>query len=268
MALAKDTLGNYEGTRSVVNLPERVEVLGAPVDPWTMEQTVAATDALIKQGGFAHLIGVNADKLLQMRDDPEMDSCVRRCEIVNADGASMVMASKKLGIDLPERVAGIDLMWELCGLAEREGHKVYLLGAKAEVVAKTAEVLVERYPGMTIVGYRDGYFSDGDFDDVVAEVEQNKPDIVFVGITSPKKERLIERFRELGAKGAFVGVGGSFDVVSGNIPRAPMWMQRVNLEWLFRMMQEPKRLAKRYLVGNTRFYLLLRKELKRSKTNV
>ena len=119
MALAKETIGNYEGTGSTVDLPGRVEVLGAPVDPWTMEQTVEATDALIKEGRFAHLIGVNADKLLQMRDDPEMDACVRRCEIVNADGASMVMAAKKLGVDLPERVAGIDLMWELCGLAER-----------------------------------------------------------------------------------------------------------------------------------------------------
>ena len=91
MALAKETIGNYEGTGSTVDLPGRVEVLGAPVDPWTMEQTVEATDALIKEGRFAHLIGVNADKLLQMRDDPEMDACVRRCEIVNADGASMVM---------------------------------------------------------------------------------------------------------------------------------------------------------------------------------
>ena len=121
MALAKETRGKYEGTSSTVDLPGRVEVLGAPVDPWTMGQTVEATDALIKEGRFAHLIGVNADKLLQMRDDPEMDACVRRCEIVNADGASMVMAAKKLGVDLPGRVAGIDLMWELCGLAEREG---------------------------------------------------------------------------------------------------------------------------------------------------
>lgn len=250
-----------------LNLPARVDVMGAPVDPWTMEQTVEAADALIKDGRFAHLIGVNADKLLQMRDDSEMDVCVRRCEIVNADGASMVMAAKKLGVDLPGRVAGIDLMWELCALAEREGHRVYLLGAKAEVVEKTAEVLAERYPKMTIAGYRDGYFKDEEFDDVVAEVEQARPDIVFVGITSPKKERLIERFRELGAKGVFVGVGGSFDVVSGNIPRAPMWMQRANLEWLFRMMQEPKRLVKRYVVGNTRFYLLLRKEAKRGKAN-
>ena len=195
--------------------------MGAPVDPWTMGQTVDATDALIKDGRFAHLIGVNADKLLQMRDDPEMDACVRRCEVVNADGASMVMAAKKLGVELPGRVAGIDLMWELCALAEREGHRVYLLGAKAEVVKRTAEVLAERYPGMAIAG----------------------------------------------ARGAFVGVGGSFDVVSGNIPRAPMWMQRANLEWLFRMMQEPKRLVKRYVVGNTRFYLLLRKEAKRGKAN-
>lgn len=267
MALAKETRGKYEGTSSTVDLPGRVEVLGAPVDPWTMGQTVEATDALIKEGRFAHLIGVNADKLLQMRDDPEMDACVRRCEIVNADGASMVMAAKKLGVDLPGRVAGIDLMWELCGLAEREGHSVYLLGAKAEVVAKTAEVLSERYPNMVLAGYRDGYFGDDEFDAVVAEVERAEHDIVFVGITSPKKERLIERFRELGAKGAFVGVGGSFDVVSGNIPRAPMWMQRANLEWLFRMMQEPKRLVKRYVVGNTRFYMLLRKESKRSKAN-
>lgn len=234
MAHSKDTQDKYGDARFNTVLPKRVEVLGAPVDPWTMKQTVEATDALIKEGGFAHLIGVNADKLLQMRDDPEMDACVRRCEIVNADGASMVMAAKKLGVNLPGRVAGIDLMWELCGLAEREGHRVYLLGAKAEVVA---------------------------------EVEQAEPDIVFVGITSPKKERLIERFRELGAKGAFVGVGGSFDVVSGNIPRAPMWMQRANLEWLFRMVQEPKRLVRRYVVGNTRFYMLLRKEAKRSKAN-
>ena len=241
--------------------------MGVPVDPWTMAQTVEATNALIKDGCFAHLIGVNADKLLQMRDDPEMDTCVRRCEVVNADGASMVMAAKKLGVGLPGRVAGIDLMWELCALAEREGHRVYLLGAKAEVVEKTAEVLSERYPNMTIAGYRDGYFKDDEFDAVVAEVEQARPDIVFVGITSPKKERLIERFRELHAKGAFVGVGGSFDVVSGNIPRAPMWVQRANLEWLFRMMQEPKRLVKRYMVGNARFYLLLRKEAKRGKVN-
>ncbi len=240
------------------DLPERVEVLGAPIDPWTMEETVEATGRIVSGGMFAHLIGVNADKLLQMRDDPWMDACVRRCEVVNADGASMVMAAERLGVEVPERVAGVDLMRELCALAERRGHPVYLLGAKAEVVAKAAEALRLDFPALPIAGYRDGYFGEGEFDRVAEEVMGTAPAIVFVGITSPKKERLIERFRELGATGAFVGVGGTFDVVSGCIPRAPMWMRRANLEWLFRMAQEPRRLVKRYVVGNVRFFRILR----------
>ena len=245
------------------DLPNRVEVMGAPVDPWTMEQTVEACRRIVAEGLFAHLIGVNADKLLQMNDDPWMDACVRRCEVVNADGASMVMAARRLGVDVPERVAGVDLMWQLCSLAERCGHPVYLLGAKSEVVEKTAAVLIERHPALIVCGFRDGYFKDDEFDSVFVEVSAARPAIIFVGITSPKKERLIERFRELGATGAFVGVGGSFDVVSGNIPRAPIWMQRANLEWMFRMFQEPKRLFGRYAVGNARFMRMLRAEEKK-----
>lgn len=245
--------------------PERVEVMGAPVDPWTMAQTVAKTKELVDSGAFAHLIGVNADKLLQMRDDPEMDAIVRRCEVVNADGASMVMAARRLGAPVPERVAGIDLMGELCALAENEGYRVFLLGARREVAERTRDALVAEHPGLDVVGVRDGYFGEGEFDEVAEEVRGSGAQVTFVGITSPKKERLIERFRDLGLKGAYVGVGGSFDVVSGAIPRAPMWMRRARLEWLFRMMQEPGRLAKRYIVGNARFMALLRKEEKRMK---
>lgn len=234
--------------------------MGAPVDPWDMEQTVEATDRLVSSGEFAHLIGVNADKLLQMLDDPWMSACVRGCEVVNADGASMVMAASRLGVDLPCRVAGIDLMHELCGLAEKRGYPVYLLGAKEEVVAKTAEVLRGEFPRLIIAGVRNGYFSDSDWDFVAEDVRSSGASITFVGITSPKKEKLIEYFRELGLMGAFVGVGGSFDVVSGNIPRAPMWVQRMNLEWAFRMVQEPNRLVKRYLIGNTRFLRMLHAE--------
>lgn len=247
------------------SLPKRVAVMGAPVDPWTMAQTVERTKELIDSGAFAHLIGVNADKLLQMRDDSEMDAIVRRCEVVNADGASMVMAAQRLGEPVPERVAGIDLMGELCSLAEREGYRVFLLGAKREVVERTRDVLIGEHPRIEIAGIRDGYFGEEEFDAVAEDVRESGAQITFVGITSPKKERLIERFRDLGLKGAYVGVGGSFDVVSGAIPRAPMWMQRAHLEWLFRMMQEPGRLTKRYVVGNARFMALLRKEEKRLK---
>lgn len=243
--------------------PARVSVMGVPVDPLTMRQTVDRAKDLIEAGGFAHLIGVNADKVLQMLDDPEMDEIVRKCEIVNADGASMVMAARELGVAVPERVAGIDLMWELCSLAEREKYRVFLLGAKREVVEKTRDVLTGSFPQIVVVGVRDGYFGEKDFDSVAEEVRESGAQITFVGITSPKKERLIERFRELGLTGAYVGVGGSFDVVSGNIPRAPLWMQRARLEWLFRMMQEPGRLVKRYVTGNVRFLRLLGREKKR-----
>lgn len=243
--------------------PARVSVMGVPVDPLTMRQTVDRTKDLIEAGGFAHLIGVNADKVLQMLDDPEMDGIVRKCEIVNADGASMVMAARELGVAVPERVAGIDLMWELCSLAEREKYRVFLLGAKQEVVEKTRDILTESFPQIVVVGVRDGYFGEKDFDSVAEEVRESGAQITFVGITSPKKERLIERFRELDLTGVYVGVGGSFDVVSGNIPRAPLWMQRARLEWLFRMMQEPGRLVKRYVTGNVRFLRLLGREKKR-----
>lgn len=249
----------------LVGLPERVEVMGAPVDPWDMAQTVEATERLIDAGAFAHLMGVNADKLLQMRDDPWMDACVRGCEVVNADGASMVMAAERLGSPLPCRVAGIDLMRELCALAERRGYPVYLLGARPEVVTRTAEVLRGEFPEMRIAGAHDGYFGDSEWKDVAEDVRESGAAITFVGITSPKKERLIERFRELGLSGAFVGVGGSFDVVSGSIPRAPIWIQKANLEWAFRMAQEPGRLVKRYAVGNTRFLRLLHAEKKKMK---
>ena len=171
----------------------------------------------------------------------------------------MVIAAKKLGIEVPERVAGIDLMWKLCDLAEEKGYSVYLLGAKTEVVESAVKALIEQYPQMNVCGYRDGYFKECEFDSVVAEVSSMRPAIVFVGITSPKKEQLIEYFRTQEVAGVFVGVGGSFDVVSGNIPRAPVWMQRATLEWLFRMMLEPGRLIKRYAVGNIRFYRILRK---------
>ena len=122
--------------------PERVEVMGVPVDPLTMSQTVEVAGELVDSGSFAHFVGVNADKVLQMLDDPEMDAMVRSCEIINADGASMLLAARRLGVFIPERVAGIDLMLELCKLAQQKGYRIGLVGAKEEVVEKTKEASV------------------------------------------------------------------------------------------------------------------------------
>lgn len=247
------------------NYPHRIKMMDVSIDPFTMEETVAKTGEYICDRKFAHLIGINADKILQIKEDPAIKTIVERCEIVNADGASMLIAANKLKIELPERVAGIDLMLELCSVAAAKGYSVYLLGAKRPVVEKTAEVLKEKYVGINICGIHDGYFSVDEDREIIEEVKSLSPQIVFVGITSPRKELLIEKFREYGATAVFVGVGGSFDVVSGNIPRAPKWMQEMKLEWLFRLFQEPKRLLKRYFVGNIKFLILLNKAKREAK---
>ena len=244
------------------DLPPRVSIMGIPVDPWTMEQTVERACRYVESGSFAHFIGVNADKFLQMRDDPAMEDVVRRCEVVNADGSSICIAARKFGIALPERVAGIDLMLRLCAVARDRGYRVFLLGARDDVVRQTETSLERRYPGIQVVGARDGYFGREHYAAVADEVAAEAPDLVFVGITSPKKEEVIEFCRERGLHGVFVGVGGSFDVVSGNLARAPRWMQSLGLEWLFRMLQEPGRLFKRYAGGNWRFMRLVHRELK------
>lgn len=135
-----------------------------------------------------------------------------------------------------------------------------MLGAKQSVVEKTAEVLKHRHPKLKIVGIHNGYFKENDWSNVSQELKEKNPDFVFVGITSPIKEYLIEYLQGEGHKSVFMGVGGSFDVISGNIPRAPQWMQKANLEWLFRVAQEPKRLFKRYFVGNMIFINAVIKE--------
>ena len=134
------------------------------------------------------------------------------------------------------------------------------MGAKQEVVEKTAQVLQEKHADLKILGIRNGYFKEEDWSKISEDLKTLCPDIVFIGITSPLKEYLIEYLQNDGNKSVFMGVGGSFDVISGNIPRAPLWMQKMNLEWLFRVMQEPKRLFKRYFVGNGQFIKAIIKE--------
>lgn len=241
--------------------PERVEVMGVPIDPFTMKETVSKANDYIVEGSFAHFIGVNAAKLLQMRESAEMNEIVQNCELINADGSSMVIAAKVLGVDMPARVAGIDLMYELCKLAEQEKYSVYLLGAKQSVVERSVKKIEQMYPALRVGGFRNGYFEPTEIEVIAEDISTSCAKIIFVGITSPKKELIIEQFRSLGVSGVFVGVGGSFDVVSGDISRAPKWMQSANLEWAFRMIKEPKRLAKRYLIGNARFITLLAEEL-------
>ena len=232
---------------------KRICILNTFVDGITMDETLIEVEKYITTEKPLHLMGVNADKINMLTKNESFKKIVNNSGIINADGASVVLASKFLNCPLPERVAGIDLMQRLVELSEEKGYSVYFLGAKQEVVEKTAQVLQERYPDLKIAGTHNGYFTEAQWSEIAGILKERNPQIVFVGITSHFKEYLVEYLQNEGLKCVFMGVGGSFDVISGLIPRAPLWMQKSNLEWLFRVAQEPKRLFKRYFMGNYEF---------------
>ena len=158
-----------------------------------------------------------------------------------------------------QRVAGIDFMEALVARAAAEGRRVYFLGAKPEVLGKAVDVLEQRHPTLQVAGSHHGYFSREEEPDLVNEIRRSRPDIVFVGMGTPAKELWIDRhFQELDA--VCMGVGGSFDVVAGVVKRAPRWVQRAGLEWLYRLLQEPRRLWRRYLITTTIFIGRVAKE--------
>lgn len=239
---------------------KRIVILNTVIDVLNVQETIDLVCKYVEQKEPLHLMGVNADKIIALNENERLKQIVNSCGVINADGASVIMAGKYLGKPLPERVAGIDLMQSLVKISEDRGYSVYLLGAKKEIVEKTAENLKAAHPRLKLVGFHDGYFKESQWSDISEELKALRPDLVFVGITSPLKEYLIEFLQDDGNDSVFMGVGGSFDVISGAIPRAPMWMQRLGLEWLFRVMQEPGRLFRRYFVGNWKFIKAVNKE--------
>jgi N-acetylglucosaminyldiphosphoundecaprenol N-acetyl-beta-D-mannosaminyltransferase len=232
----------------------RAEVFGVPLDLLTMDETIARCVELVQSGAPVQHVVINASKVVMMEDVPGLREVIRGCEIVNADGQSVVWAGRMLGIPVPERVAGIDMMERLIAEAEAREWPVYFLGARHDVLVTFVERIRERHPRLLIAGSHDGYFQDPKA--MAAAVRQSGARLLFVGISSPKKEFfLVERLAEMGSVFA-MGVGGSFDVVAGATRRAPVWMQGAGLEWFYRFFQEPRRMWRRYLVGNTRFAAL------------
>jgi len=242
----------------------RVRVFGVWLDALDMGETLQRCKELIEERRPVQHVVLNASKVVLMEDVAGLREIVEGCDLVNADGMSVVWAAKFLGVPVPERVAGIDLMERLLELAESQEWPVYFLGAKDEVLAEFLSIVRSRYPSLPIAGSRNGYFDDDA--EVASAVSAAAPRIVFVAITSPRKEQfLAEQLHAMGPVFA-MGVGGSFDVWAGVTKRAPLWMQRTGLEWFYRFLQEPGRMWKRYLVGNSRFaWITLRQRFRPSR---
>ena len=242
-------------------MTSKISLLKTNIHNLSMQDTLTLVEQAIAENKQLHHMVVNAGKLVTLQKDTELRESVNSADIINADGQAVVWASKFLGVPLKERVAGIDLMASLVELAHKKNYKIYLLGANEEVVSKLASIYSKQYNPKLLAGYRNGYFTKEEEGDVVKDIIDSGAQMLFVAITSPKKENFLHKHKTaLSTVNFIMGVGGSFDVFAGKTKRAPLWMQKIGMEGFYRFLQEPKRMWKRYLVGNTKFLFLVLKE--------
>jgi N-acetylglucosaminyldiphosphoundecaprenol N-acetyl-beta-D-mannosaminyltransferase len=243
---------------------ENTTMFGFTFDGLTMEDVVDRCSSALEQR-HRTLIGVaNAAKIVNARNDDRLRESLLDCDMLLADGQSVVWASKLLRRPLPERVAGIDLFERLLAHADVNGGlRVYLLGARSDVLERTQQAIAHRFPDLRLVGSHDGYFTDDEAPDIAEQIRRSGADMLFIGMTSPKKEIFLSRYGDLLGVPVMHGVGGSFDIMAGITKRAPGRWQQFGCEWLYRLLQEPGRMWRRYLRTNTAFVLITLQELAR-----
>lgn len=247
-----------------LELPEavhnaRVLLLGVPLHAISMVDTLALIARAMREKKALQHVVVNVAKLVHMQDDAALYHDVASSDLINIDGAGIVLGCKLMGIDVPERVAGIDVMDGVLGLCAREGFKPYVLGAKADILAKAKANLEAKYPALQFAGMQDGYYDRAREREVMQAITDSGADCLFIAMPSPHKERIMNDYKDVLRIPFMMGVGGSIDVFAGFVTRAPQWMQQAGLEWLFRLLQEPRRMFRRYWVTNWAFALLLLK---------
>ncbi len=226
-----------------------VSVMGLPLAPVTLGEAVDRVDAMIQEGGVRQVATANLDFWLNSTRDEHLHRILAGCEMVVADGMPLVWASRMLGDALPERVTGVDLVPELMAMSARKGYRVFLLGGREGVGQRAAEMFVAQNPGLKICGVfapPPAELEEMDNAEIVARVKAAKPDMLLVSFGNPKQEKWIWMNKKRLGVPVSIGIGGSLDMLLGDLNRAPRWMQKTGLEWAMRLAQEPRRLAPRY----------------------
>lgn len=224
--------------------PKRIEILGVPVDCLTMDQTIELAGSALTGDVAQSVVAVNPEKVMRARVDRRLRDQLQRAAVLIPDGIGVVAAARMLGLGQFNRVPGSELMPKLCDLAARTGRSVFLFGATPEVNERTVKVLRERYRGLKIAGAQHGYLKDDEMPCLIDRINKSKTDILFVALGSPKQEAWIDRYLpQLNVK-LCQGVGGTFDVIAGHVKRAPAAFRAVHLEWFYRLMANPNRLAR------------------------
>lgn len=253
------------GTVKLPGLSEKdPSFLGTTFAPLTTDMVVEEMMRMVHDGRRGSVATVNVAILIMMRQDLDLKRYVDNSALVVADGQPIVWGSRIIGTHLPGRVTGVDLVEDLCARCASTGFSVFLLGGTSEVVTDTRTRLQRSNPGLRIASM-DGYFDSAEAPSRAEAIREFGTDVLIVGMGVPRQERFImDHWDRLGVPVA-IGVGGSFNVLSGTLRRAPTWMQRSGLEWAYRLHQEPRRLFKRYAVTNSQFCALLAREIVRRK---
>ena len=221
-------------------LEKRRYILGLPVDPLPLEDAINRVAGAIADRRAMQIVTLNAEMAMQAGEDAELASVIQACGLVVPDGSGVVWALRRQGVNTP-KVPGVELVEAMAAVGARRGWKIYFLGAKPGVAAEAAAALAARYPELRIVGARDGYFKAEDEPALLAEIQEAAPDILLVALGVPRQEKWIAKHQKALGVPVAMGVGGSFDVFAGHVQRAPEAFQKLHLEWLFRLMQEPWR---------------------------
>jgi N-acetylglucosaminyldiphosphoundecaprenol N-acetyl-beta-D-mannosaminyltransferase len=220
---------------------KRIYILGSLIDKVDTKEALQRIEQFIQEGTPHQIITANAEIIYRGYQDKKLSRTLNKAHLVTADGAGVVWATRYLNDPVQERVTGIDLLHAICKKSQEKGWKLYFLGAAPGVAEKAVLKVLETYPKCQVVGYENGYFSPEEEPRIIENIKKVQPDILFVAMGAPKQDFWIrEHLQELDIP-VCMGVGGSFDVLAGNVERAPEWMQKRGLEWLFRLYKEPKR---------------------------
>ncbi len=236
----------------------------------SFDEALKEIEILVRLNKNSYIVTPNIDHMVRLRDDLEFRKVYAGASLVLADGMPLLWAAGFLGTPLKEKISGSDLLPKLCELANHKGYRLFFLGGRKGAANKSAEVFRKNYPSIQIVGtYCPAWGFEKDEDEntrIVEMIKHARPDILFVGLGAPKQEKWIYKYKDQYQVPVSIGVGASFDFVSGMVKRAPVWMQKVGLEWFWRLLMEPKRLWKRYLIDDMKFFeLILRQKFSKTK---
>jgi len=239
----------------------RQNVLGCEVDNLDMEETLRRIEDFVASGLPHQHVVINADKVVKAHRDEALRDVINRCDLINADGMPVVWAARLLGQPLKGRVTGVDLFFRLIERAAERGWRIYFLGAREEVITQLVSTMRALHPRLIIAGQRNGYWKPHEEADVAQAIRDSHADLLFVAISSPKKESFLATYQTMMRVPFAMGVGGTFDVATGRVRRAPRWMQNSGFEWFYRFLQEPRRMFRRYFIEDIFFFWLLAKAL-------